>query len=1472
MTTIIKIRRDTTTNWESTNPILADGELGLDITVDQLKVGDGTTAWLDLPYMTNGVTTGNWTFDGSTMQVDNNGDGTIRAYVNNGYIPNINIELESGEVALRTYQFKSDEFVIPDSSSYAWANGYGSISSTHVLETGTARGNLIINAGVPDNPGGTIQRDIKLVSQGTSTYTWTFDPQGKIELPSGVGITVTGYDSYSTTHNVITQDDTTYGLGLDYAGTNTLYVGDEGIKIYTNSDGTAYDPGAGGQNLWVFAQNGNLILPTGATLSDFNDGTSLNGIDYSQLYWNGNIGNGNPDVGSDHFTWAYVDIAGFHVQYKNDATTTNNEWTFTSDGNLLLPDTTRLVSGGAGVENSTEFGTDVSFGPPNFVWWDAAKKGQYIVIDDGLLDLNVYAEPQMGSLDYPILSSRAINASEKVMFSFNVVSLSDLPIDTAIGIANANVALTNYLGAGTSSIALYNNGVVYTNDTDLQEVNNIVAGDHVDVAVDRLNDLLWFRVNNDLWNADGAADPTTGTGGIDISGITGAVYPAVTLSYSATASVIAASEVSPYTVPTDFTFIGPVPASDAESVIRSSEIYMGAGTTEGRMMVDSHGRGIVYYGVEDTTLPGFSGMVSSDPYVTSQYQVGTDDGDSILLGATQPGGTLTSTDYRAALGVLNANLTVNGFYADSFGAIMSGTTDANVTSTLWTTSEGIGITNTLYPRNNSSIDIGTPDKTFDSIHVNNVKGSDALIIDGGTTFSYWYNVYGDINLNDDTYGSSVAYDSNGNLYVMGTYYDSTISRLDTLALKYSPDGDLIWRKSWTDNNNLACGSYNQEFIISDDVIYWVATNPTQDTIYTGTMNLDGIISAPATEVTGGIQSSELTVNGSNVYIAGSRTNGIDYSPAVINVDPTTNTVVWSVWLNDFYGKFTSVYYDDSTHNLFLVGEMTEEGTTYASLTQVASDGTYVNTVKLSDQASSGRTISNWYSAILVTHSLETGGVVVTAFNASDITTVLWTKGISIGDGDLDIRDSFTIDYDGSGYYLTGFYQSDFYIIKLDPSNRGKVVWQRKFYSEEYEGSGSSNATRMAAVYNQRFAITSYTNNNPIHGGATNSNSITVQLPIDGNYTGIYGTFAWAIFNLDVTGYTSTVGTWSGISTINTELPTYSNNNGFVPNTALLNPNYYPIRGEISGGYSSWKFKDGDMTYPGGGYISTNTYDGSLFISGGDARRDQNYFGSVTLSDGDGNSHVETTNNGVEISHNDAYWYYSEDYNGGVFKQPGLRNNDIQRYKRQVPSDVPTVVWVSQATEATSAKFTVHIDSKTDNPDYENFDTMTCDITLAVKRVNNVNTTAIISVYGVVYTSASPLVTFDAGIVPGGTYTGIPQFDTSGVGVDAEFTIITNNNYSYYIVDAVTNGGSGYFVGDSIRILGGNIGGTNYENDLTFIVNTVDGSSITSVTNLSGITYAGRPYLTCTTSTGTTNECFVKVHARESGSGIMENYC
>lgn len=50
MATRIQFRRGLAASWTSANPLLAQGELGIELDTDEFKIGDGILAWNDLPY------------------------------------------------------------------------------------------------------------------------------------------------------------------------------------------------------------------------------------------------------------------------------------------------------------------------------------------------------------------------------------------------------------------------------------------------------------------------------------------------------------------------------------------------------------------------------------------------------------------------------------------------------------------------------------------------------------------------------------------------------------------------------------------------------------------------------------------------------------------------------------------------------------------------------------------------------------------------------------------------------------------------------------------------------------------------------------------------------------------------------------------------------------------------------------------------------------------------------------------------------------------------------------------------------------------------------------------------------------------------------------------------------------------------------------------------------------------------------
>ena len=46
----IQLRRGTTSQWNTANPVLEEGEIGFNLTLNQFKIGDGNTQWSALDY------------------------------------------------------------------------------------------------------------------------------------------------------------------------------------------------------------------------------------------------------------------------------------------------------------------------------------------------------------------------------------------------------------------------------------------------------------------------------------------------------------------------------------------------------------------------------------------------------------------------------------------------------------------------------------------------------------------------------------------------------------------------------------------------------------------------------------------------------------------------------------------------------------------------------------------------------------------------------------------------------------------------------------------------------------------------------------------------------------------------------------------------------------------------------------------------------------------------------------------------------------------------------------------------------------------------------------------------------------------------------------------------------------------------------------------------------------------------------
>ena len=78
--TLIQQRRDTEAQWLLVDPVLANGEFGVETDTNKFKIGDGTTKWSDLAYQ-GGSGGGSTTLDGLTdVAITSPANGDVIVY------------------------------------------------------------------------------------------------------------------------------------------------------------------------------------------------------------------------------------------------------------------------------------------------------------------------------------------------------------------------------------------------------------------------------------------------------------------------------------------------------------------------------------------------------------------------------------------------------------------------------------------------------------------------------------------------------------------------------------------------------------------------------------------------------------------------------------------------------------------------------------------------------------------------------------------------------------------------------------------------------------------------------------------------------------------------------------------------------------------------------------------------------------------------------------------------------------------------------------------------------------------------------------------------------------------------------------------------------------------------------------------------------------------------------------------------
>ena len=84
---IIQLRAGTTEDWEGIDPILAENEIAVDITLLAFKIGDGTHKWTELKYMTSAPFLGTqYGWDGE-LDFGDESDINLGSAIDNSMLP-----------------------------------------------------------------------------------------------------------------------------------------------------------------------------------------------------------------------------------------------------------------------------------------------------------------------------------------------------------------------------------------------------------------------------------------------------------------------------------------------------------------------------------------------------------------------------------------------------------------------------------------------------------------------------------------------------------------------------------------------------------------------------------------------------------------------------------------------------------------------------------------------------------------------------------------------------------------------------------------------------------------------------------------------------------------------------------------------------------------------------------------------------------------------------------------------------------------------------------------------------------------------------------------------------------------------------------------------------------------------------------------------------------------------------------------
>lgn len=488
----IQIRRDTTANWTAADPILSQGELGLDTTLNKIKIGNGTSNWSALSFY----------FGDPTLLI--NGSHTVALNSTGGVnFPTLSVDIHNGGVQsaqVLKFDNASQQVIITGPTPAAGNSAERIIIQGQRATDNGEGGDVYLWGGDSAINGG----DIKIYAGDADSDNINGSIGGYVNIDAGNGFTNGGNLTLSA--GVARGGENSYGgnvsITAGYAFNGT--PGNIQLNTYAQSDSA---------NLaWTFTNDGKLQLPAGGDVVNSDGNSVLGGTDIYKFAY-GTIGTkANPDTsngwgGYNMYldpggeSWASIFIPSNANQESGTALQITNKGAATSIVQVIGWGGVQLVTNTGIDEKVFEFGDDgkltlpqgsvlsetsntVEIAPPT------SAAGQSLVIrPTGVVDLNhvhlVAGDPAtvdiyLGDDDQYVKIEK--NAGDVVIgtnldthqWTFGTDGTTSFPNNSIKNSLDSNTAITTQ-GTLTANNS-YTNVTDFSTDVDLGEGIGVIAG------------------------------------------------------------------------------------------------------------------------------------------------------------------------------------------------------------------------------------------------------------------------------------------------------------------------------------------------------------------------------------------------------------------------------------------------------------------------------------------------------------------------------------------------------------------------------------------------------------------------------------------------------------------------------------------------------------------------------------------------------------------------------------------------------------------------------------------------------------------------------------------------------------------------------------------------------------------------------------------------------------------------------------